>query len=65
MNPDMMPLPYYGERRFRVVGCGLEHGTDGGKQNPPVLSIARGNKVTRDTGGLSMWGWGSAFLADG
>jgi hypothetical protein len=89
MNPNMMPLPYYGgpspqmqplpyyggicvsptfkseragiggpslHRQLQslrqiqdkllsplgdVPACGLEHGTDGGKQNPPVLSIAR------------------------
>jgi hypothetical protein len=27
-----------------VPACGLEHGTDGGKQNPPALSIARTDK---------------------
>src|SRR5436190_22948026 len=26
-----------------VPACGIEHGTDRGKQNPPVLSIARGD----------------------
>src|SRR5260370_33336940 len=34
-------LPKIWDRSRPQMECGLEHGTDGGKQNPPVLSIAR------------------------